>query len=97
MRFDGATSREGAGSGVWINPPKIGKKKISYKLSFVCTNNMVEYDTLILGLNTLKELDARRIVVHEDSDLVINQVKGIYNSKHLILREYRNLIVDILE
>ena len=97
MSFDGAASREGEGFGVWINPPKIGTKLCSYKLIFDCTNNMVEYEALILGLKTLKELGARRIVVHGDSKLVINQVKGIYQSKHPILRAYRNLVLDILE
>jgi hypothetical protein len=72
MSFDGAASREGAGAGVWINLPKIGTKLFSYKLSFDCTNNMAEYKALILGLKTLKELGARRIVVHGDFELVIN-------------------------
>jgi hypothetical protein len=97
MSFDGAASREGAGVGVWINPPKIGTKLCSYKISFDCTNNMAEYEALILGLKTLKELGARRIVVHGDSELVINQVKGIYQSKHPRLRAYRNLVLDLLE
>jgi hypothetical protein len=72
MRFYGAASREGGQYGVWINPPKIGTTLCSYKLAFDCTNNMVEYEPLILELTTLKELGARRIVVHGDSKLVIN-------------------------
>jgi ribonuclease HI len=48
MRFDGAASREGARAGVWINRPKIGMKLCSYKLDFDCTNNMAEYEALIL-------------------------------------------------
>jgi ribonuclease HI len=72
MSFDGDVSREGAGVGVWINPPKIGTKICSYKFTFDCTNNMAEYDALIMGLKTLKELGAIRIVVHGDSELVIN-------------------------
>jgi hypothetical protein len=55
MSFDGATNREGAGDGVWINPPKSGTKFFSYNLSFDCTNNMVEYEALMLGLKTLKK------------------------------------------
>jgi hypothetical protein len=42
MSFDGAVSKEGAGVGVWISPPKVGTKLCSYKLSFDCTNNMLE-------------------------------------------------------
>jgi hypothetical protein len=58
MSFDGAVSRKGVGTGGWINPPKVGTKLCSYKLSFGCTNNMAEYEALILGLRTLKELAA---------------------------------------
>ena len=97
MSFDGAISKEGVGASVWISPPKVGTKLFSYKLTFDCRNNMVEYEALILGLRTLKELGAKRIVVHGDSKLVINQVKGIYQSKHLKLRAYRNLVLDLLE
>jgi len=39
---------------------------------------MDEYEALILGLRVLKELGEKRIVVHGDFELVINQVKGIY-------------------
>ena len=97
VKFDGDASREGARVGVWINPPKIGSKLCSSKFSFDCTNNMVEYEPLILGLKTLKELGARRIVVHADYEPVINQVKGIYHSKHPRLRAYRNIVLDLLE
>jgi ribonuclease HI len=97
MSFDGAASMEGVGDGVWINPPKVGTKLCSYKLSFDCTNNMAEYEALILGLKTLKELGARRITVHGDSKIIINQVKVIYHSKHPRLKEYRNLVLNILE
>ena len=97
MSFDGAASREGVGDGVWIKPPNIGTKLYSYKLSFDCTNNVAEYEALILGLKTLKELGARIIVVHGDSELVINQVNGIYQSKHPRLRAYRNIVIDLLE
>jgi ribonuclease HI len=66
MNFYGATSKEGARVGAWIIPPRTGSKVFSYKISFDCTNNMVEYEALILGLNTLKELGAKIILVNGD-------------------------------
>jgi ribonuclease HI len=97
MNFDGAASKEGDGAGVWIIPPKSGSKLFSYKFSFDCTNNMVEYEALILGLKTLKDLGAKRIVVHGDFELIINQVKGIYQSKDPRMRAYINMVLDVLE
>jgi hypothetical protein len=40
MSFDGAINREGVEASVWINPPKVGTKLCSYKLTFDFTNNM---------------------------------------------------------
>jgi hypothetical protein len=42
-------------------------------------------------------MGAKRIVVHGDSELIINQVKGIYQAKHPRLRAYRNTVLDLLE
>jgi hypothetical protein len=56
---------------------------------------MVDYEVLILVLRTLKELGTKRIVIHGDSE-IINQVKGIYQSKHPRMREYRNLVLELL-
>jgi ribonuclease HI len=58
---------------------------------------MAEYEALIVGLQVLKELDAQKIAVRKDSELIINQVKGVYQTKHPKLRVYRNLSLDLLE
>jgi len=97
MNFHGAACREVVGVGVWINPPKGDVKLFSYKLVFECTNNMAEYEALILGLKVLEELGAKRIVVLGDSKLIINHIKGIYQENHPRLRDYRNLVLDLLE
>ena len=52
---------------------------------------------LLLGLHLLKKLGAKRIKVHEDSELIIRQVNGEYNAHHPRLRAYQNDVVDILE
>ena len=42
---------------------------------------MDEYEALILGLKVLEEMGAKIIVVHGDFEIIINQIKGIYQSK----------------
>jgi ribonuclease HI len=69
MVFDGVVSKEGARAGIWVSPPEVGTKLCSYKLTFECTNNMAEYEALILGLKVLKESGAKRIAVYGDSEL----------------------------
>ena len=97
MNFDRTTCREGARASVWINHPEGYSKLCSYKLVFECRNNMVECEALIWWLKVLEELGAKRIIVHGDSELIINQIKGIYQAKHPRLRAYRNLLLDLLE
>jgi ribonuclease HI len=97
MIFDRDACREGEGVGVWINHPKGDLKLCSYKLVFECMNNMAEYKALIFGLKVLKGLGAKIIIVHGHSELIINQIKSIYQEKHPKLRAYRNLVLDLLE
>jgi len=78
LYFDGSTGREGAGVGNWITSPDKESKFLSYKLNFNYTNNMAEYESLILGLEALLKLKARNIAICGDSELVIKQVEGAY-------------------
>ena len=48
----------GAGAGVYIISPIRDFKALSYKLTFECTNNVAEYEALLLGLHALKDLGA---------------------------------------
>ena len=98
MHFDGACSKEGAGAGITISAPHfIEKKKISYKFCFSCTNNVAEYEALLLGLQILKKMQAMKVYIYGDSELVLRQVIGTYQSKHPKMRDDRNLALDILE
>jgi len=88
---------EGIGASVWIISPKIGYKLHYFKLAFGCTDNEVEYEALLLGLDLLRDLKVRRIVVLGDSKLVIKQVQGTYQVKYPNMRAYRNVVLDILD
>ena len=57
---------------MYIIPPIRDTKAYSYKLVFECTNNVAEYEDLLLGLHALKELGARRVQIFGDSELVVN-------------------------
>ena len=72
MYFDGSVEKVGVGAGVYIISPIMDFKYLSYKSTFECTNNIAEYEALLLGLHALKNLGAQRIRVLGDSELVIN-------------------------
>jgi hypothetical protein len=98
MDFDGAVRKEGAGAGVWFHNNKTRySESHSYKLNFQCTNNIAEYEALMLGLKLLKKVGAKQIMVRGDSELIIKQIKGEYATKHPRLRAYRNVVLDALQ
>ena len=82
MYFDGSAAKIGAGAGVYIISPIRDFKDLSYKLTFECTNNVAEYEALLLGLHALKDFGAQKIRVLGDSELVINQVNESYQTRH---------------
>lgn len=97
MLFDGATSKEGAGAGVLIKPPMGEPKLFSFKLHFKCTNNVAEYETLVLGLKVLKNIQVQRMNIQGDSYLIIKQVQGEYQTKNLRLRLYIDLVLELVK
>ena len=66
-------------------------------MNFQCTNNIAEYEALLLGLQLIKKLGSKRISFHGDSDLVLRQIKGEYSAKLPRLRAYRNDALDLLK
>lgn len=84
MDFDGAFSKEGFGARVWVS--NSGNNHVegnSYKINFQCINNIAEYQALILGLQLLKNIGAKRISIHGDSELIIKKIKGEYSENTL--------------
>lgn len=97
MNFDGAIERNGDGASIWIIISGDESNFFSYKISFDCTNNMAEYEALVLGLEVLNSLGAKKIFVFGDSELVIKQVNNTYQTKDVRMKVYRNLIIELLE
>jgi ribonuclease HI len=50
------------------------------------TNNVAEYRALLLGLERARELGAGEVEVVGDSELIANQVRGLYKVKHEAMR-----------
>jgi ribonuclease HI len=64
---------------VIISP--IGKYiDLSVILEFTCTNDQVEYESLLHGLEYLRNLGARDVDVLGDSNLIVQQIRGVVNA-----------------
>ena len=71
MYFDGSSSKEGVGAGVVLISPGGELVSLMYKLEFVTTNNTAEYEALLLGLRTTKDMGIQQIFIYGDSMLVV--------------------------
>ena len=96
MVFDGASNALGNGIGVVIISPKGFHTPFTSRLCFDCTNNMVEYEACILGLKAAINLRIKFLNVFGDSALVISQIKGDWNMKHLNLISYKEHVLTLL-
>jgi len=87
----------GAGAGVWVhNLENNHAEGHAYRLNFRCTNNMAEYEALLLGLKLVKKLGETRVSVLRDFDLIIQLMKGKFLANDPKLREYRRTAIEIL-
>ena len=84
MYFDGAANQLGFGIGILLISPQGDHIPRSVWLAFSnhhrLTNNVVEYETCITGLETTLDLGVRQLEIHEDSNLVIQQTQGIWRT-----------------
>lgn len=60
------------------------------------TNNVAEYEAMILGLQEALKMGATSVSVHADSELVIKQVKGVYRVKHPEMQERHGQVLGLL-
>jgi ribonuclease HI len=56
MYFNGSYTLKGAAAGVMLIPPEGDMLKYVIQIEFSATNNIVEYEGLIIGLRLAKEL-----------------------------------------
>ena len=82
MFFDGASSRESVGVGVVFISPTQEIMSLSYKLEFETTNNVEEYEALVLGLRAAKDMKTEELAVFGDVELIVHQFKNMYQDKH---------------
>lgn len=61
------------------------------------TNNEVEYEAVIAGLQLVKALQARVVVIFFDSKLVADQVNSKWLTKNERMVAYKQLVREIME
>ena len=74
MYFDGYLNLDGAGAGIFFISPSRDHLRYVLRIHFLASNNATEYEACLHGLRIAVELGVKRLLVYDDSMLVINQV-----------------------
>ena len=78
MYFDDAYSKTGKGAGIVIISPSNKFYNFAFKLDFEASNNVAKYEALLLGLETVKDMEIKMLNIKSDSDLVVLHIKNQY-------------------
>ncbi|XP_071906174.1 uncharacterized protein [Coffea arabica] len=85
---DGASSKEGSGAGLLLISPTGEELTYALRFDFPASNNEAEYETLLMGLQIAHQMGITAIKVRSDSQLVVLQVRGEYETKEEIMKKY---------
>jgi ribonuclease HI len=74
MYFDGSLTIDGAGAGILFISPTNEQLRYVLRIHFLASNNAAKYEACFHGLRIAFDLGIKRIYIHSDSALVINQL-----------------------
>jgi len=95
FKFDGAHFSSGSGAGIVLTSPSKENFYYSYRLEYHCTNNVVEYKALIIGLNLAIDKGVKHLKVIGDSYLIVSQVLLDFVAKNERLKMYCDFGISI--
>ncbi|XP_070004384.1 uncharacterized protein [Nicotiana sylvestris] len=95
MFFDGAVNAKGVRIGAILILPTGQHYPATVQLWFFCTNNTAEYEDCIMGMNMAIDLDVEELLIMGDSNLIIRQAQGEWETRDIKLIPYRQHVEDI--
>ena len=62
-----------------------------------CSNNVAEYNALLIGMQFADEIGVKNLEAYGDSKLIVNQVRGEYGVRHEDLVPYYKVTISMAE
>jgi len=82
MFFDGSLNINGAGAGILFVSPNKDKLHYVLRILFPASNNIAKYEACLHGIRLAVKLGVKRLYVHGDFALVINQLNKEWDTTH---------------
>jgi ribonuclease HI len=92
MHFDGSCSSEGNGDGIILVSPTGKIHNLSYRLEFACSNNVVEFEALLLGIENALNLGFGRLSFFGNSKLVVNLIHKTFSPSDKLTKTYSQTV-----
>jgi ribonuclease HI len=92
MFCDGSWGTFGAGAAVVLVAPSKVRTCYAARLDFSCTNNIAEYEGLLLGLRKLKAVEIRRAILKTDSQVISGHVDKSSKARDPKLEKYLDTV-----
>ncbi|KAL1294512.1 hypothetical protein AAHE18_19G146400 [Arachis hypogaea] len=96
LYFDRSKHKDGAGVGILIISPEGVPSEFLIELKYPCSNNMADYEALILGLEILIEKGALEVQILGDSQLVLKQLSKEFKYNNEKLQKYLTTTWELL-
>jgi ribonuclease HI len=100
MHFDGSFSSEGNGVGIVLVSFAGKNHNLSYRLEFACTNNVVEFKDLLLGIENTLNIGCSHLSVFGNFELVVNLIRRTCSPRDKLMERYSQpiwaLVSDLL-
>ena len=95
--MDGSSTQHAGGIRVVLQSPEEDKLKHKVCLQYQTTNNEVEYEALLKGLELARFVEAKSILVLIDSRLFMGQINETYEAKEERMRKYLNRVIRLVK
>ncbi|XP_065623880.1 uncharacterized protein LOC112029605 [Quercus suber] len=97
VHVDGSSTLYTGGIRVVLQSPEGDKLKYKACLQYQTTNNEVEYEAFLKGLELARSVEASSVLVLGDSQLVIGQVNGTCEAKEDRMKRYLKKVLCLVK
>jgi ribonuclease HI len=96
LHFDGSTCRSGCAVGITIMSHSGAIFEALIRLDHKCTNNQIEYEALLFGLQILHDMGVKHVEAYGNLLLVVQQVSKVCQCLNGSLNAYLDKCLDII-
>ncbi|XP_073109308.1 uncharacterized protein [Elaeis guineensis] len=96
LHIDGASNAQGSGADFLLTGLEGVVTEHALRFDFKASNNQAEYEALVAGLKLALELGIDRLQVFSDSQLIVGQTKGEFETRDPTMAKYRQKVKDLV-